>query len=63
MEEFGIQVDFNNRVEELMIFPIVEYDAGASFPPQQHTIYLAHQSALKEGRGATLPFLNFKIQI
>jgi hypothetical protein len=38
--EFGIQGDFNNGAEgaheqELMIFPAVEYDAGASFPPQQ----------------------------
>jgi hypothetical protein len=58
--EFGIQGDFNNRAEELMIFPTVEYDVGASLHLGSAN-YLAHQSAFKEGRGTSSHFtLKFK---
>jgi hypothetical protein len=41
----------------------MNFGARAFFPPQKHPIYSTHKITFKEGRGATLPFLNFKCNI
>jgi hypothetical protein len=44
-----------------MIFPAVEYDAGASLHLKKCTSIPAHQRAFQRGRGINPPIFKFEI--
>jgi hypothetical protein len=68
-EQFGIQVDFNNRTGKLMsndFFTAVEYDAGASLHPamrQPTNTSSVHSMEERERHQPSFQNLNFDLNV